>query len=114
MNCKIVRDLMILHIDNQASPESIDEIEKHIKDCDECRRIYEKLFCECGHSDDPEKPADETCYKENTFNPFAKIRFQFRLRIIIAVIITAVFIGAVGVYFLWHYTGKQRRCNHNK
>lgn len=40
-DCNIVRDLMPLYADNQASEESADFITEHCFECDECRKLLD-------------------------------------------------------------------------
>ena len=43
MKCEIVKDLMILYLDNCCSDGSRLEVEEHIKECEECRAIFEEM-----------------------------------------------------------------------
>jgi len=43
MNCNIVKDLMPLYIDGCCSEESRKIVEEHIKDCDDCRMLFEDM-----------------------------------------------------------------------
>ena len=40
MKCEIIRDLLPLYIDGLTSKESNQEIEKHLKNCEECQKYY--------------------------------------------------------------------------
>lgn len=42
MNCNIIKDLIILQIDDLASEESKEFIKEHIKECNECKIYLEK------------------------------------------------------------------------
>ena len=43
MNCSIVKDLIPLHIDRCCSEESKQLVEKHIKECAECKKVFEDM-----------------------------------------------------------------------
>ncbi len=43
MNCKIIKDLIPLSEEGLCSEESKAMIEEHIKDCESCRMLYEKI-----------------------------------------------------------------------
>ena len=43
MKCEIVKDLMILYLDNCCSDGSRLEVEEHIKECEECRAVFEEM-----------------------------------------------------------------------
>lgn len=43
MNCEIVKDLIPLYIDGCCSKESERVIEEHIKDCDDCKNLFEDM-----------------------------------------------------------------------
>ncbi len=38
--CNIVRDLLPLYLDNEASPESAEMIKSHLSECEECRKYF--------------------------------------------------------------------------
>ena len=43
MNCKIIQDLLPLYADGIASEETNEAVRKHIAECEECGKIYEKM-----------------------------------------------------------------------
>ena len=43
MKCEIIRDLLPLYIDGLTSKESNQEIEKHLKNCEECQKYYQEI-----------------------------------------------------------------------
>lgn len=43
MKCELIRDLLPLYIDGLTSEESNREIEKHLKNCKECRVYYQEM-----------------------------------------------------------------------
>ncbi|WP_432664204.1 DUF4349 domain-containing protein [Wukongibacter baidiensis] len=44
MRCEEVRDFLSLYIDNELNDKERADIEKHLKDCEECNREYEDLL----------------------------------------------------------------------
>ena len=43
MNCNIVKDLIPLYIDGCCSEESEKVVEEHIKDCGDCKKLFEDM-----------------------------------------------------------------------
>lgn len=43
MNCNIVRDLIPLYIDGCCSEESKKAVEEHMKECDDCKKLFEDM-----------------------------------------------------------------------
>lgn len=43
INCKIIQDLLPLYCDKLTSEESNEEIEKHLRECEECSQIYDNM-----------------------------------------------------------------------
>lgn len=43
MKCEIIRDLLPLYIDGLTSKEGNQEIEKHLKNCEECQKYYQEM-----------------------------------------------------------------------
>lgn len=43
MNCNIIKDLIPLYIDGCCSEESKQQIEEHINNCDECKKLLEDM-----------------------------------------------------------------------
>ena len=43
MNCNIVKDLIPMYIDSCCSNESRRIVEEHIKDCDDCKKLFEDM-----------------------------------------------------------------------
>ena len=39
-NCSIVRDLLPLYLDGEASPESAEMVKAHLAECEECRKLF--------------------------------------------------------------------------
>lgn len=43
MNCDIVKDLIPLYIDGCCSKESEKAVQEHIRDCDDCKKLFEDM-----------------------------------------------------------------------
>ena len=43
MECDIIRDLMPLYAEKMASARSGEAVEEHLRECSECRGIYENM-----------------------------------------------------------------------
>lgn len=43
MNCNVVKDLIPLYIDKCCSDESAQEVEKHLRECNECKAVFESM-----------------------------------------------------------------------
>lgn len=43
MNCNIIKDLIPLYIDGCCSKESERVVEEHLKDCSECKKLFEEM-----------------------------------------------------------------------
>lgn len=41
MNCDTYQDLVAAHVDNALTPSEAVEAQAHVRDCDECRRLFE-------------------------------------------------------------------------
>lgn len=46
MNCEIIKDLIPLYIDRCCSKESANEVEKHLKECKNCKSIFDMMNSE--------------------------------------------------------------------
>lgn len=79
--CNIVRDLMVLYELENCSIESIQMIEKHIEECEECRKIWESKT-----KGIVEKVVEETKTKDGK-EEFDKLRKKIRRKNIIKIIV---------------------------
>lgn len=46
MNCEIIKDLIPLYIDRCCSEESANEVEKHLKECENCKSLFDMMNSE--------------------------------------------------------------------
>ena len=78
--CNIIRDLLPLYAENMVSADTTAFIEEHLKDCEACRREYEK-------TKEPQ-PAQEISHAA----PLIKLRRKMKIKKIQTIILTAVFV----------------------
>ncbi|MDE7098692.1 MAG: zf-HC2 domain-containing protein [Ruminococcus sp.] len=81
MKCEIIKDLIPLSAEGLCSDESEKEIQEHIRECDSCRLLYEKL---------PEKQEDIKIPDEK--ETFKKVNRKFKKLSIKSGIIIAILI----------------------
>ena len=90
-DCKIVRDLLPTYIDKLTSKETNEFIERHLKECNECKRIYEKMCKKIGDSN----------RKVIHINGFKKVNKKIKFlekTIIFLLVITMLAIGYMQFY----------------
>lgn len=92
LKCKIIQDLLPLYCDKLTSPESNEEIEKHLHECEECTQVYESM-CEKEESviDNPEKD----------IQPLKKVKRKNIIRIVVSVLVSAVILFGVFMFVFW-------------
>ena len=85
LSCNIVRDLLPLYCDMVLEPESIKELEEHLKGCPACQEMYEKmnreLSEECRTDKGKEAPEIQTLFK----------KIKMRNRIIVGIVVSIIF-----------------------
>lgn len=47
ITCEVIRDLLPLYIDEVCSPDSKELVEAHLRTCEDCRRLMEKMGEDC-------------------------------------------------------------------
>ncbi len=87
ITCDIINDLIPLYIDNICTGDSRKLIEEHIKSCNKCSQKLEDMKNPIAYP----QISDECESKE----PFKKIKKKVRIRLIMAVIITACIVGSL-------------------
>lgn len=50
MNCNIIKDLLPSYLDEICSPESRDLLEEHFNECENCKKLYERIKLEMLHN----------------------------------------------------------------
>lgn len=95
MKCEIIRDLLPLYIDGLTCQVSSQEIEKHLKECRDCRNYYQEMT---GEIPDviPKAEADEI----NIIKKEQKKRKTWK-RAVIIVVAVLITIIAIGAWFLY-------------
>lgn len=83
MKCEIIRDLLPLYIDEICSKEDTYEIEEHLKDCDKCKNIFDKMKVDIIPIIDSEQVLAAK-------KPFDIIKKKNKIHISVAVVITIV------------------------
>lgn len=100
MKCEIVRDLIPLYDEKLCSDESAALVEEHLKTCDACKALLEKL-----PKTEPPK-ADE-----NAIKPFVKVNRRLRKRVIALIALGAALlailipVGYLTVNQIFHING---------
>lgn len=100
MKCEIVRDLIPLYDEKLCSDESAALIEEHIKNCAECRSLFEML----PKTEFPMVNTDD-------LKPFVKVKRKLRARIIamialgVALLAILIPIGYLTVNQIFHING---------
>lgn len=94
LSCNVIKDILPLYYDKICSEESKAIVEEHLKDCDECRNVLEKIHEEMHLSEnnsEESKPLKKLSYEWNK----SKTKSLFK-----GVIITALSaIVLIGGYF---------------
>jgi len=81
LKCKIIQDLLPLYCDKLTSPESNEEIEKHLHECEDCTQIYENICVkEESIIENPEKD----------IQPLKKVKRKFLIRLVFGIIVSAI------------------------
>ena len=79
MNCNIARDLLASYNDGLLEEETVKELEAHLKDCPDCRKLNEAYGAEVGTKKEmPEKPDKDKA--------FGKVRHKLKKNRIIAAV----------------------------
>lgn len=100
MKCEVVRDLLPLYDEKLCSEESAALVEEHLKTCDACRSLLEKL------------PKAEIVEAEaSDIKPFVKVKQKLRKRIVLLIILGVVLlavlipVGYLTVNQIFHING---------
>ena len=94
MKCEVIQDLLPLYCDHQASPESCQLIEEHLRECDACKQFYETIL-------EPEDLTEEKMEDNlSEMDPLKKIKKAMRIKIIIAVL-ASIAVVSTSFYFLF-------------
>ena len=72
LSCDIVKDLLPVYCDGQASKDSIEAVEEHLEQCEECKKVYEEMDGELTVEGQQDTKKEITILK--------KIRAKFRVK----------------------------------
>lgn len=81
--CSIIRDLLPLYAESMVSPETASFMEEHLKDCEHCRKEYERLKAPCA------VPA------KNDAAPLLMLQKKMAAKRLRTIVLTAVFAVAL-------------------
>ena len=94
MKCEVIQDLLPLYCDHQASTESCQLIEEHLRECDACKQFYEMIH-------EPKDLTEERIEDNlSEMDPLKKIRRGTRIKIITAILASIAVVSA-SFYFLF-------------
>ncbi len=91
MKCSVIKDILPLYCDGLTSPETNEEIESHLAECAECRKIYENMITK---EDIIEVP-------ETDVKPLKKAKKRIALKTLAAFVGAAAVLGAVFLFVFW-------------
>ena len=89
MNCNVARDLLASYNENLLEENTKSELEKHLSECEECRKLNEKLKTDLSEQENS-VDADK-----DEIKPFKKVKKKLTTRIIIIVVLSifVLFLG---------------------
>lgn len=82
LSCNIIRDLLPVYCDGMASVDSIEAVEQHFNQCEDCKMIYEKMS---GNLDTEQLREQDREIKE-----LKKVKKVFNRKVIVAGITGAI------------------------
>lgn len=98
LNCNVIKDLLPVYCDGMASDDSIEVVEQHLKQCEDCKLIYEKMSgnLETEQLENLDKEIQELKKVKKIFN--IKVIVAGIMGVIVSVILFVVlFVGVVPV-----------------
>lgn len=120
--CGVIQDLLVLYEDNVCSEETKQIIEEHVKECEECREIYEKTVQKLpeispeaelikdvldGFKEDKERMKDEIKVQGKMLeNAFKKMKWKLTTRtLIVSGIVVIILLTG---YLFWQEVFEER------
>lgn len=120
--CSVIQDLLVLYEDNVCSEETKQIIEEHVKECEECREIYEKTVQKLpeispeaelikdvldGFKEDKERMKDEIKVQGKMLeNAFKKMKWKLTTRtLIVSGIVVIILLTG---YLFWQEVFEER------
>lgn len=98
LSCNVIKDLLPVYCDGMASVDSVEVVEQHIKQCEDCKLIYEKMSgnLETEQLEDRDREIQELKKIKKIFN--TKVIVAGIMGVIVSVILFVVFfVGVVPV-----------------
>lgn len=83
VTCEIIEDLLPLYADNVCSDQSKQAVEKHLQECEKCRKLMESTRSVSVPHMEPDQPAADQAVKKG----FKKIRLRWWVSILLVIII---------------------------
>ena len=103
MKCNIVKDLMPLYLDDLCSEETKQELENHMKECEDCKKIKDELA-------QPEQTSEtQTEDLNKTIAPLKKVKKKMKKKnrlIAVCAVFLVIILGATGWLTYGQLTGE--------
>lgn len=90
MKCEIIKDLLPSYIDGLTSSASNHEIEEHLKNCPQCKEIFEQMKAEVK--------VENIEYNKEKIKPFKKLNRKVFQAVLITLAVCALTVGSY-IYF---------------
>lgn len=91
-DCKIVQDLLPNYIENLTKEETSKYIEEHIKECEECKELLDKMRTEIK-SNDEKRDLREVKYMKKFKNKIRILKFIILLIVLLLILAFILIIG---------------------
>ncbi|MBO5572307.1 MAG: zf-HC2 domain-containing protein [Ruminococcus sp.] len=91
MKCTIIQDLLPLYCDGLTSPDSNEEIEKHLTECEKCREVYDNMKAKEMNISIPERDV----------KPLKAVKKRNIAKIAAAVLGTAAVLFGLFMFVFW-------------
>lgn len=91
MKCEIIKDLLPSYIDNLTNSVSNLEIEKHLQNCPQCKKIFEQMKAEIK--------VENIEYNKEKINPFKKLNRRVSQAVLITLTVCALTVGCYLYFF---------------
>lgn len=102
IKCNIIKDLLPLYVEQLVSEESKVDIEEHLQECDQCRKIYQEMNTPQQHIQYSREPAE-------SFRRYVKkkktswgVKIAVITAVIIFLIVRVLSIGGLVAFFAIH------------
>lgn len=90
LTCEIIEDLLPLYVDSVCSSQSRQAVERHLRECEKCKKAFESTRAVPVPHIEPESPAEERAIRKG----FRKIRIRWWAAIlVILALVPIAFLG---------------------